>query len=123
METLPGKLVVNYVTTDGKILTDPVETTEAGKTPYTTTEKEFDGYKLVEVEGNTEGEYVAEETIVVTYIYEELPAVGEIVEDIPETVPKVNTGINENSIFEYIFILSTITFVSMVVYRRKKANR
>ena len=123
METLPGKLVVNYVTTDGDVLTDPVETTEAGKTPYVTTEKEFDGYKLVEVEGNTEGEYVAEETIVVTYIYEEIPAVGEIVEDIPETVPEVNTGINENSIFEYMFILSTITFASMVVYRRKKANR
>lgn len=63
-----GVLVVNYVDTDNNKLDDEQTYEETVGTDYTTEEKEFFGYELVKVEGNTTGKY-GYDTIYVTYIY------------------------------------------------------
>lgn len=120
-ETLPGSLIVNYITKDGKVLTKRLESTEPGTTPYETIEKVFDGYRLIRVEGNKTGKYIAGETIEVTYIYEEIKPVSN--ETQTSKVPTVNTGINETNIYEYILIGATITLIGLLSYRKRLLNR
>jgi len=104
-QKLLGNLVVNYITTNGKVLSEQLNYTEKEKTPYETLEKTFEGYKLVKIEGNTKGEYVAQNTITVTYIY--------------DIIPTVNTGIIENNIYETILVISCFAFVGLLVFKKK----
>lgn len=69
----PGTLIEKHQTEDGVDLIEPMETTKPVGTPYTTTEKEFAGYKIKAVPDNAVGEY-AKETTIVTYIYAKVPA-------------------------------------------------
>lgn len=103
-----GKLVVNYITTDGTKLIDSLDYTKVENTPYETEEKSFNGYKLIKVEGNTKGNFVKDETIEVTYIYQKLPT--------------VNTGINENNSYLSILLVSTLALGALIVFRKKILN-
>ena len=69
-----GVLVVNYVDIDNNKLDDEQTYEETVGTDYTTEEKEFFGYELVKVEGNTTGKY-GYDTIYVTYIYKQIKGV------------------------------------------------
>ena len=85
-----GKVIINYVDTDGNVLTDEIILTgEVGKN-YLTEEKKFDGYVFVKVEGNKEGVFDFENTYV-TYYYTKYTATGDV-----EVIPP-KTGVGEES--------------------------
>lgn len=67
-----GKLIVQYVDTEGNLLEQTSETKRVG-TDYTLSEtgKEIEGYTFLSVEGETTGIYKEEDTIV-KYIYEKI---------------------------------------------------
>ena len=66
---IKGKLTVKYVDKEtGKDLEEPQVSTGKVGDPYTTEEKQFDGYVLDSVEGGRTGEYT-EEDQTVTYYY------------------------------------------------------
>lgn len=67
-----GNVIVNYVTKDGKNLTDTTTMRGLIGTSYKTLKKEFDKYSFIEVVGDIEGK-IKEETIEVTYIYDLTP--------------------------------------------------
>lgn len=64
-----GKLIINYVDTEGNKLLDSIETEEKVGTEYKTSKKDIEGYDFVSVTGLEEGTYDVEDTIV-TYVYE-----------------------------------------------------
>lgn len=65
-----GKIIISYLTDEGKQLTLPIILNGAIGSDYQTKDKEktFDGYKFKEVVGNETGKYTLEPQIV-TYIY------------------------------------------------------
>ena len=80
-----GTVTAHYITTTGDILTNPVTTTQLVGNVYTTEEKQFDNYELVEVKGERVGKYTVE-PIEVTYIY--YKETGEITQN---TIEKTGT--------------------------------
>ena len=72
-----GKVVINYVDSDGNKLTEEVTTTGEVGNEYTTIKKDFDGYTFIMVEGPTSGEYDFD-TIYVTYYYDKNTGTGDI---------------------------------------------
>ena len=68
-----GKVTTEYVDEEGNPLVDPEDQTgEVGK-KYTTSPKEVDGYELVKVPDNAEGEFTKDD-IKVTYVYKKVEA-------------------------------------------------
>lgn len=63
-----GKVLVNYLSEEGKQLANPALLSGAVDSDYQTEEKKFKGYVLKEVLGNKVGKYTLEPQIV-TYIY------------------------------------------------------
>lgn len=82
-----GKLVINYVDTDGNKLTEEITRMDKVGELYLTDKKSFDGYTFVKVEGNVTGEYI-DGVIYVTYIYTKV-ATGDV-----EVIPP-KTGVNQ----------------------------
>lgn len=80
-EVIKGKLIVNYVDEEGNELTPSIITEKVVGEEYSTIEKEFDGYTLIKVEGNTKGKYTEEDTVV-TYIYQYTKGQGTVEEPI-----------------------------------------
>ena len=77
-----GKLIVRYVDNKGNVLSKESTYSEKVGTEYATTEKEFEDYSLIDVNGETKGKYI-DGTIVVTYIYEFTSGMGG--DDVPAT--------------------------------------
>ena len=97
-----GSLKVIYKTTDNVVLKELSETTELAGTKYSTVKESFYGYTFKENQGaSVSGEYVANNTLVVYYIYTKNN--GEVTEN---KVTKVqnNQIIDINS--EYNYVLS-----------------
>lgn len=97
-----GSLKVIYKTTDNVVLKELSETTELAGTKYSTVKESFYGYTFKENKGaSVSGEYVANNTLVVYYIYTK--NIGEVTEN---KVTKVqnNQIIDINS--EYNYVLS-----------------
>ena len=97
-----GSLKVIYKTTDNVVLKELTETTELAGTKYSTVKESFYGYTFKENKGaSVSGEYVANNTLVVYYIYTK--NIGEVTEN---KVTKVqnNQVIDINS--EYNYVLS-----------------
>lgn len=97
-----GSLKVIYKTTDNVVLKELSETTELAGTKYSTVKESFYGYTFKENKGaSVSGEYVANNTLVVYYIYTKNN--GEVTEN---KVTKVqnNQIIDINS--EYNYVLS-----------------
>ena len=67
-------VTVKYVDEDGNPLADDVTIPGKVGDPYTTEEKEFDGYVLERVEGDREGTITGEEDQEVVYVYKRIPA-------------------------------------------------
>lgn len=101
-EVEKGSLKVIYKTTDNVVLKELSETTELAGTKYSTVKESFYGYTFKENQGaSVSGEYVANNTLVVYYIYTKNN--GEVTEN---KVTKVqnNQIIDINS--EYNYVLS-----------------
>lgn len=105
-----GKLIVKYVDNKGNVLSEESTYSEKVGTEYATTEKEFEDYSLIDVNGETKGKYI-DGTITVTYIYEFTSGTGG--EDVPET------GINTSNALEITTVLSLITLVTTVILRKR----
>ena len=105
-----GKLIVKYVDNKGNVLSEESTYSEKVGTEYATTEKEFEDYSLIDVNGETKGKYI-DGTITVTYIYEFTSRTGG--EDVPET------GINTSNALEITTVLSLITLVTTIILRKR----
>lgn len=105
-----GKLIVKYVDNKGNVLSEESTYSEKVGTEYATTEKEFEDYSLIDVNGETKGKYI-DGTITVTYIYEFTSGTGG--EDVPET------GINTSNALEITTVLSLITLVTTIILRKR----
>ena len=105
-----GKLIVRYVDNKGNILSEELTSSEKVDTEYTTTEKEFEDYSLIDVQGETKGKYI-DGTIIVTYIYEFTSGMGG--DDVPAT------GITSSASLEVTTIISLITLISTIIIRKR----
>lgn len=108
-----GKLIVRYVDNKGNVLSEELTYSEKVGTEYATTEKEFEDYSLIDVNGETKGKYI-DGTIIVTYIYEFTSGTGgDDIIDIP------NTGIETNNVLEITTILSLISLITSIIIRKR----
>lgn len=105
-----GKLIVRYVDNKGKVLSEESTYSEKVGTEYATTEKEFEDYSLIDVNGETKGKYI-DGTIVVTYIYEFTSGIGG--DDVPET------GIDTSNALEMTTLFSVITLITTIILRKR----
>ncbi|MGQ7357022.1 MucBP domain-containing protein [Streptococcus suis] len=104
-EEVKGSVVVNYITTDGTVIKQPVEDTPTSSTgtPYDTTDNKpatittEDGktYRLVPslTKGNETGD-VVEGTTEVTYVYEEVK--GDVVVEYYDTEGNLISGLSDS---------------------------
>lgn len=104
-----GKLIVRYVDNKGNVLSEELTYSEKVGTEYATTEKEFEDYSLIDVNGETKGKYI-DDTIVVTYIYEFTSGTGGDI---------VETGVTTSNILEITTVLSLIALVSTIIIRKR----
>lgn len=105
-----GKLIVRYVDNKGNVLSEELTYSEKVGTEYATTEKEFEDYSLIDVNGETKGKYI-DGTIVVTYIYEFTSGMGG--DDVPAT------GITSSNTLEVTTILSMIFLITTIIIRKR----
>ena len=96
--------MATYKDTLGNTLCDDETTTGLVGTDYTTEEKEFFGYSLVEVKGNKEGIY-SKDTIYVDYVYTKTTGTGDIEELPPQT------GVEVNNFNNYLLILMMLMII------------
>ena len=102
-----GNIIVNYVTKDGKKLSDTITIAGLCGTNYETIKKKFDKYSFIEVKGEVKGK-IKEDTTEVTYIYD-------------LTLLPPQTGVNVS--INYIkYILSFIITLGLILLI-KKVNR
>lgn len=104
-----GKLIVRYVDNKGNVLSEELTYSEKVGTEYAATEKEFEDYSLIDVNGETKGKYI-DGTIVVTYIYEFTSGTGGDI---------VETGVTTSNILEITTVLSLIALVSTIIIRKR----
>ena len=104
-----GKLIIRYVDNKGNVLSEELTYTEKVDTEYTTTEKEFEDYTLIKVDGETKGKYI-DGTIIVTYIYEFTSGTGGDI---------VETGVTSSNVLEITTVLSLIALVSTIIIRKR----
>ena len=104
-----GKLIIRYVDNKGNVLSKELTYTEKVDTEYTTTEKEFEDYSLIKVDGETKGKYI-DGTIIVTYIYEFTSGTGGDI---------VETGVTSSNVLEITTVLSLIALVSTIIIRKR----
>ena len=118
-----GKLIVRYVDNKGNVLSEELTSKEKVGDYYTTTEKEFEDYSLIDIDGETKGKYI-DGTIIVTYIYEFTGGTGgddTPDEPTPTPTPSIvpNTGIETNNILEITTILSIISLLGTIVLKKR----
>ena len=104
-----GKLIIRYVDNKGNVLSKELTYTEKVDTEYTTTEKEFEDYSLIKVDGETKGKYI-DGTKIVTYIYEFTSGTGGDI---------VETGVTSSNVLEITTVLSLIALVSTIIIRKR----
>lgn len=111
---LKGNLIVRYIDDEGNELSDPEKYTEIVGTKYKTSEKDFEYYKLIDIKGNEEGEYI-DGTTEVTYIYSFVGGIGG--DDVDLNFPK--TGVEDNNLPEVIFSMSSLLLAGTILLKKK----
>lgn len=111
------KVITNYVDVDGNVLAEKViELDKIDGDEYTTEEKVFEGYELVKVIGERNGNIEAAD-VEVTYVYEYV--MGEGGEEEKEEKEVVQTGSEiDYSIMTSAFI--TISLIGLAIYSNRK---
>lgn len=113
-----GKVTTEYVTDEGKTLSDNVETFDLVGKNYTTTEKTFDGYELIDINGNTSGVYTKED-ITVTYIYQYVHGEGDVEpEDSDEIIPP-QTGLSAAEYYGIYAIYTILAISGFILYKKE----
>lgn len=115
-----GTVIVSYVDELGKKLTEDITTTDFIENEYTTSQKDFDNYEFVKVEGDVSGVYT-EGTTYVKYIYK-LKETEKILTT--TTTEQVNyssapqTGVDNGS-YGIGFIIFTFINFLLIVFRKR----
>ena len=104
-----GKVLVEYVDEEGNVLSESIILSGKVGSTYETIAKDIEGYVLITVEGNINGNYL-EETQIVTYIYRELGKGGDV-----EVLPP-QTGVTANNTL--INVVASLILGLIIAIRR-----
>lgn len=113
---LYGNVTVRYIDDEGKELSENIILRGKVDNEYTSSEKEFEYYELIEVKGNKTGKYTLDNQEVI-YIYSYVGGIGGDDVDIDTNFPK--TGVESNNLPEIIFSLSSLLLAGTVLLKKK----
>ncbi len=115
---LYGNVTVRYIDDEGKELSENIILRGKVDSEYTSSEKEFEYYELIEVKGNKTGKYTLDNQEVI-YIYSFVGGMGgdDIEIDIDNNFPK--TGVESNNLPEVIFSMSSLLLAGTILLKKK----
>ena len=113
---LYGNVTVRYIDDEGKELSENIILRGKVDNEYTSSEKEFEYYELIEVKGNKTGKYTLDNQEVI-YIYSFVGGIGGDDVDIDTNFPK--TGVESNNLPEIIFSLSSLLLAGTILLKKK----
>lgn len=111
---LYGNVTVKYIDDEGKELSENIILRGKVDSEYTSLEKEFEYYELIEVKGNKTGKYTLDNQEVI-YIYSFVGGMGGDIVD--PNFPK--TGVESNNLPEVIFSLSSLLLAGTILLKKK----
>mgnify|MGYP004516481183 FL=1 len=111
---LYGNVTVRYIDDEGKELSENIILRGKVDNEYTSSEKEFEYYELIEVKGNKTGKYTLDNQEVI-YIYSFVGGMGGDIVD--PAFPK--TGVEDSNLPEVIFSLSSLLLVGTILLKKK----
>lgn len=111
---LYGNVTVKYVDDEGKELSENIILRGKVDSEYTSLEKEFEYYELIEVKGNKTGKYTLDNQEVI-YIYSFVGGMGGDIID--PAFPK--TGVEDSSLPEVIFSLSSLLLAGTILLKKR----
>ena len=111
---LYGNVTVKYIDDEGKELSENIILRGKVDSEYTSLEKEFEYYELIEVKGNKTGKYTLDNQEVI-YIYSFVGGMGGDIVD--PAFPK--TGVEDSSLPEVIFSLSSLLLVGTILLKKR----
>lgn len=111
---LYGNVTVKYIDDEGKELSENIILRGKVDSEYTSLEKEFEYYELIEVKGNKTGKYTLDNQEVI-YIYSFVGGMGGDIVD--PNFPK--TGVEDSSLPEVIFSLSSLLLVGTILLKKR----
>ena len=111
---LYGNVTVRYIDDEGKELSENIILRGKVDNEYTSSEKEFEYYELIEVKGNKTGKYTLDNQEVI-YIYSFVGGMGGDIVD--PAFPK--TGVEDSNLPEVIFSLSSLLLAGTVLLKKK----
>ena len=113
---LYGNVTVKYIDDEGKELSENIILRGKVDSEYTSSEKEFEYYELIEVKGNKTGKYTLDNQEVI-YIYSFVGGTGGDDVDIDTNFPK--TGVEDNNLPEVIFSMSSLLLAGTILLKKK----
>ena len=113
---LYGNVTVRYIDDEGKELSKNIILRGKVDSEYTSSEKEFEYYELIEVKGNKTGKYTLDNQEVI-YIYSFVGGIGGDDVDIDTNFPK--TGVEDNNLPEVIFSMSSLLLAGTILLKKK----
>ena len=113
---LYGNVTVRYIDDEGKELSENIILSGKVDSEYTSSEKEFEYYELIEVKGNKTGKYTLDNQEVI-YIYSFVGGIGGDDVDIDTNFPK--TGVEDNNLPEVIFSMSSLLLAGTILLKKK----
>ena len=111
---LYGNVTVRYIDDEGKELSENIILRGKVDNEYTSLEKEFEYYELIEVKGNKTGKYTLDNQEVI-YIYSFVGGMGGDIVD--PAFPK--TGVEDSNLPEVIFSLSSLLLAGTILLKKK----
>ena len=111
---LYGNVTVRYIDDEGNELSENIILRGKVDNEYTSSEKEFEYYELIEVKGNKTGKYTLDNQEVI-YIYSFVGGMGGDIVD-PD-FPK--TGVEDSNLPEIIFSLSSLLLAGTILLKKK----
>ena len=111
---LYGNVIVRYIDDEGKELSENIILRGKVDNEYTSLEKEFEYYELIEVKGNKTGKYTLDNQEVI-YIYSFVGGMGGDIVD--PAFPK--TGVEDSNLPEVIFSLSSLLLAGTILLKKK----
>lgn len=111
---LYGNVTVKYIDDEGKELSENIILRGKVDSEYTSLEKEFEYYELIEVKGNKTGKYTLDNQEVI-YIYSFVSGMGGDIID--PNFPK--TGVEDSNLPEVIFSLSSLLLAGTILLKKR----
>ena len=111
---LYGNVTVRYIDDEGKELSENIILRGKVDNEYTSSEKEFEYYELIEVKGNKTGKYTLDNQEVI-YIYSFVGGMGGDIVD--PAFPK--TGVEDSNLPEVIFSMSSLLLAGTILLKKR----